>query len=132
MVDRQDAELPMQLARESFARWADAFSAADVELLVRLYTENAMMYGSRPQLLRGHDAIRDYLGSFSALGPKQIRFQQVSAEWAGPCAVSAAADAVLRFGGGNTEVFMRFTHVLVDEQQAWKIACHHASPTPSS
>ena len=131
MVDRQDAELPMQLARESFARWADAFSAADVEPLVRLYTENAMMYGSRPQLLRGHDAIRDYLGSFSTLGPKQIRFQQVRAEWAGPGAVSAAADAILCFGG-NTEVLMRFTNVLVDEQQAWKIACHHASPTPSS
>ena len=52
------------------SQWAKAFNAGDLEGLMALYAPDACLVPQPGQPVQGHDAIREALGNFLALGAK--------------------------------------------------------------
>jgi uncharacterized protein (TIGR02246 family) len=52
------------------SQWAKAFNAADLEGMMALYAPDAQLVPQPGQPLQGHDAIREALKNFLALGAK--------------------------------------------------------------
>lgn len=106
-------------------QWIDAFNSRDLDRHVRLYTEDAMLFGSDPVLYRGHEGVRTYFG---ALGPGAcVR------NYPEPAVVSLLDDVALTagfvdFAEGGRLLPYRLTWTLVRRQGNWRIAQHHGSP----
>ncbi len=106
-------------------RWVEVFNSHDLDSHSALYTEDAMLFGSIPELVVGRSAIRDYFGG---RGPDVH-----VAEYAFPRVVMlsdtmAATAAHVDFADGETPMPYRVTWMLVKQDGNWRIAQHHGSP----
>ena len=122
-------ETALHIAAASFERWAAAFATMRADAMVPLYSAGGVLYGSRPQLYRGHAGVADYFSSLAPQRCRSVEFEIIFAERLASNVVSTAATANFTLNDG-APIRMRFTHVLVLEEGEWKIASHHASPTP--
>lgn len=106
-------------------QWADAFNARDLARHVRLYTADAMLFGSTDELYRGHSGVHDY---FAGL-PASVQISNVPAP-----AVTRLSDEVavtaahVDFTDGEKLLPYRLTWALVLRGGNWRIAQHHGSP----
>ena len=110
-------------------RWTEAFARADAEALAALYTDDALFFGSMPDLYLGASGVRRY---FETL-PKGYE----NAAFADTQAVEIGADLIVSAGfvtftgERNRERFSllyRMSWTLVRSGDHWRIASHHASP----
>lgn len=61
--------MPETTAEETHRLWTDAFKGGDVDSLVELYEDRAVLVAQPGQpLVRGKDAIREALGGFVGMG----------------------------------------------------------------
>ena len=114
---------------EMQGRWAEAFARADADALAALYTDDALFFGSMPELYLKASGVRRY---FETL-PKGYE----AAAFADTQAVEIGADLIVSAGfvmftgehdGERFSVLYRMSWTLVRAGGDWRIASHHASP----
>jgi uncharacterized protein (TIGR02246 family) len=106
-------------------KWIEAFNSHDLDTHAALYTEDAMLFGSIPELVVGRAAIKAYFGG---RGPNVH-----VAHYPFPDVVTirddvAATAAHVDFADGDTPMPYRVTWMLVKQDGHWRIAQHHGSP----
>ena len=116
-------------------RWSEAFNSGDVEQIVRMYTNDALILGTlSPGMTSKPDDLRAYFKA-AAAAKLQVKLGDHSA-------VALAEDAVAIAGfydfsrpavdGQPVVVPARFSFVMVKKDGIWKIAHHHSSVRPKS
>jgi uncharacterized protein (TIGR02246 family) len=107
------------------AAWIAAFNNRDLDTHASLYTEDATLFGSIPELVIGRRGVRDY---FSRLGPnvKVRTYMEPHTVQISPDVVATAAH--VDFADGDNPVPYRVTWMLVKRDGNWRIAQHHGSP----
>ena len=118
--------MPQTLTIEALHdNWIEVFNNRDLDTHAALYTENAMLFGSQPELSVGRAAIRAY---FAARGPavKVLRYPLPHIVFHG--ADMAATAAHVDFADGAMLMPYRVTWMLVRRAGHWRIAQHHGSP----
>jgi uncharacterized protein (TIGR02246 family) len=110
-------------------RWADAFARADADALAALYTDDALFFGSMPDLYLGASGVRRYFETLPK-GYENAAFTDTEA-------VEIGADLIVSAGfvtftgehdGERFSVLYRMSWTLVRAGGNWRIASHHASP----
>ena len=120
-------EQARNLGAELLGLWSAAFSENSPVAMAALYREDAMLYGSKPELFVGSEGALAY---FSTLAPRRQRsvwFDEVTASFATPevLAIAATAGFVV---DQLPAIVMRFTQSWVHTDGAWRVISHHASP----
>jgi len=116
-------------------RWSEAFNSGDVEQIVRMYTNDALVLGTlSPGMSSKPDDLRAY---FKAAVAAKLRVKLGDHS-----AVALAEDAVAIAGfydfsrpaanGQPVVVPARFSFVMVKTDGIWKIAHQHSSVRPES
>jgi uncharacterized protein (TIGR02246 family) len=116
-------------------RWSAAFNSGDVEQIVRMYTDDALVFGTlSPGMISKPDDLRAYFKA-AAAAKLQVKLGDHSA-------VALAKDAVAiagfydfsRSAADGQPVFVpaRFSFVMVKKDGIWKIAHHQSSVRPKS
>jgi uncharacterized protein (TIGR02246 family) len=107
------------------AAWVDAFNRHDLEAHGALYTADAMMFGSTPDLVLGREGVRAYFAKrppgMQVRNYPLPRISQLTPE-------SAATAAYVDFADGDKVFPFRITWMLVKRNGNWLIAQHHGSP----
>jgi len=122
-------------AYPSIERWSEAFNSGDVEQIVRMYTNDALVLGTlSPDLTSKPDDLRAYFKAAAA--------ENLKVKLGDHSAVALAEDAVAIAGfydfsrpaadGQPVVVPARFSFVMVKKDGIWKIAHHHSSVRPKS
>jgi uncharacterized protein (TIGR02246 family) len=107
------------------AKWIEVFNTHELDAHAALYTEDAMLFGSIPDLVIGREAIRDYFGK-RGRGVHVHRYPKPHIVQLSP--EIAATAAHVDFADGDTLVPYRVTWMLVKRDGNWRIAQHHGSP----
>ena len=106
-------------------QWIEAFNSHDLTAHVALYTEDAMLWGSIPELSVGRAAIRSY---FARRGPKvhvsDYPYPHVVMLREDVAVTAADAD----FADGDTLLPHRLSWTVINQDGNWLIAQHHGSP----
>jgi uncharacterized protein (TIGR02246 family) len=116
-------------------RWSAAFNSGDVEQIVRMYTDDALVLGTfSPGMISKPDDLLAYFKA-AAAAKLQVKLGDHSA-------VALAKDAVAIAGfydfsrpaadGQPVVVHARFSFVMVKKDGIWKIAHHQSSVRPKS
>ena len=107
------------------AQWIDAFNDHDLDRHMKLYTEDATLFGSVDELQNGRDAIRRYFGK----RPPGIRVKAYPMPQVRHIAENVAVTAGhVDFADGEVLSPYRMTWVLVRSDGNWRITQHHGSP----
>lgn len=106
-------------------QWVEAFNSRDLDKHVSLYTENAMLFGSKDELYRGQSGIRRYFGALPA--------NACVRDYPTPAVVHLSEDVAVTagyidFADGETLLPYRLTWSVVRQEGNWRIAQHHGSP----
>ncbi len=120
-------EDPEKIAARVREAWSRAFAARDIEALAALYDEDALFFGSTPDLCLGRDGARAY---FSTL-PADVVLDDFPAQETrrtGPDTIVAAGCWRFLFGGEARPYRLAWT--LARRGGQWLIAAHHASARP--
>ena len=116
-------------------RWSAAFNSGDVEQIVRMYTDDALVLGTlSPGMISKPDDLRAYFKAAAAA--------KLQVKLGGHSAVALAKDAVAIAGfydfsrpaadGQPVVVPARFSFVMVKKDGIWRIAHHQSSVRPKS
>jgi uncharacterized protein (TIGR02246 family) len=116
-------------------RWSEAFNSGDVEQIVRMYTNDALVFGTlSPGMTSKPDDLRAYFKAAAAV--------KLQVELGDHSAVTLAENAVAIAGfydfsrpaadGQPVVVPARFSFIMVKKGGIWKIAHHHSSVRPKS
>ena len=114
-----------QVAADLRARWSAAFARRDVGALAGLYTDDALFFGSRPELFRGREGVATYFRGLAA--------DVILEAFEAPDIVAITPEVFVTAGywrftfAGETR-FYRLTWVVVARAGRWLIAQHHAAP----
>lgn len=107
------------------AEWIAAFNAHDLDRHMKLYTEDAILFGSVDELQKGRESIRKYFGA----RPPTIRVKAYPMPEVREIAPDVLVTAAhVDFADGETPSPYRLTWVLVRKDRNWRIAQHHGSP----
>jgi uncharacterized protein (TIGR02246 family) len=112
------------------AKWSDAFAKWDLDALTGLYTKDALLFGTAPELYVGQDGVKTYFSKLPKGVFKSVAFSdQHVIRLTGSVIVAAGFVTFTREMNGQTsQVPLRITLTMVRQGKAWKIAAHHASP----
>ncbi len=125
---------PVDEASAVIGRWTAAYNAGDAEGLVKLYTPDAVLLGTRsPIISQGTEAIRTY---FSALvkpttGNKIVIDDRRMIVLGDLRSVLVTGFYTFLRGSAATPDPARFTLLLVNRGGVWLIAHHHSSVRPA-
>jgi uncharacterized protein (TIGR02246 family) len=121
-------------AYASIERWSEAFNSGDVEQIIRMYTNDALVFGTlSPGMTSNPDDLRAYFKA-AAASKLQVSLGDHSAVTLADDAVAIAGfyDFSTPAGGQSVVVPARFSFVMVKKDGIWKIAHHHSSVRPKS
>jgi uncharacterized protein (TIGR02246 family) len=111
--------------------WAAAFTKGDLEALMRLYDEDALLWGtSASKMRKGAGAIREYYAQLLKAFPGiRVSLAETSPRVFGNAGVNSGSYTIRRVGkGGRVNVTSaRFTMVYVWRGGKWLIVDHHSS-----
>lgn len=111
------------------ALWADAFGRQDWTSLAALYTDDAQLFGGKPDLFTSREGVLRY---FEAMPPGTALTAEFGAQHVvqvGPDVIVSAGDVAFRRADALAEPRRhRVTLVLANRGGEWRIASHHASP----
>jgi uncharacterized protein (TIGR02246 family) len=125
---------PVDEANALINRWTAAYNAGDAEGIVKLYTPDAVLLGTRsPIISQGTEAIRAY---FSALvkpttGNKIVLDDRRTIVLGDLRAVLVTGFYTFLRGAASTPDPARFTVLVVNRGGVWLIAHHHSSVRPA-
>jgi uncharacterized protein (TIGR02246 family) len=118
---------PAEDAAAVWAHWEQAYNSGDADKFVALYTKNAMLFGSAPQLSTGSDGVRTYYTKLPA-GIQAKMGEQKAVEVApNVLLISGFVDFTLKNG---TVLPFRLTLASVKTGGQWLVAQHHGSLVP--
>lgn len=123
---------PAEDASAVFIKWKAAYDANDNVAIAKLYTEDAILHGTRSRTLTiGRDAITNYFKIVVGTGSK-VQFVEQELRVINPTTVLAAGfnDFLRNKDGTLTPDPARFTILLVKQGDDWLIAHHHSSMRP--
>ena len=115
-------------------RWSEAFNSGDVEQIVRMYTDDALLLGTlSPGMTSKPDDLRAYFKG-AATAKLQVKLGDHSAVVLaeGVVAIAGFYDFSRPVADGQPVVPARFSFVMVMKDGIWKIAHHHSSVRPKS
>lgn len=123
-----------QVVQDVLAGWNRAAQTWNVDGLVAMYTEDALMFGGRPGLSVGLAGMRTYFGSYvGQLASTHLDLVDQYIVALAPDIYLTQGFGVFKFqlaSGENTGTTMRTTLVLVRRGGRWKIQQHHFSTIP--
>ena len=113
--------------------WADAFNSRQIERVLAQYAPDAVLWGTRSQIVRDTpELIRDYFSNMPsqphtrvALGESRIRLFGDLAINTGYYTFTGRAD-----DGTPTTSPARFTFVFAKRENRWLLIEHHSSASP--
>jgi uncharacterized protein (TIGR02246 family) len=110
-------------------RWAEAFARADAGALASLYTDDALFFGSKPDLYRQRSGVRHYFETLPK-GYEAAAFGETHAVRINPDLIASAGYVTFtgERGGERFSLLYRMSWVLARSGGEWRIASHHASP----
>lgn len=107
------------------AEWIAAFNAHDLDRHMKLYTEDAILFGSVDELQKGRERIKSYFGG----RPSTVRVKSYPMPEVRPVAPDVVVTGGhVDFADGDRLSPYRMTWVLVKQDGNWRIAQHHGSP----
>ena len=125
---------PKEDAYQTVEKWAAAFNSSDVEKVVALYSEDALVLGTlSPTLASKPDDLRHYFAR-SAAAKSHVTLGESAASVLSPDAV--AFEGFYEFsrpgkdGAAPAVNPARYSFVVVKRGSEWKIVQHHSSPRP--
>jgi len=128
VVAPQPAEEPSPPVAE---QWAAAFTRGDLDALMRLYDDDARLWGtSSSQLRTGARAIRQYYAQlFEAFPGTRIALRETSARMYGDAGVNSGSYTMRRVAADGKVVVTsaRFTMTYVRRGGQWLIVDQHSS-----
>jgi uncharacterized protein (TIGR02246 family) len=110
-------------------RWAEAFARADADVLASLYTEDALFFGSMPDLYLQRSGVRRYFETLPK-GYEGAAFGETQAVEINPNLIVAAGFVTFtgERGGERFCLLYRMSWTLTRSGEDWRIVSHHASP----
>ena len=113
-----------RIAGDLRALWAQAFAVRDLGGLVGIYAPVALLFGSTPQLFKGHEGVRAY---FAGLSPDVTleAFEEPELVSVAPGVFATAGFWRFRFGAEPR--LYRLTWVVAERDGGWRIVQHHAA-----
>lgn len=123
-----------QAIHEVLAGWNRAAQTWNVDGLVAMYTEDALMFGGRPGLSVGLAGMRTYFASYvDQLASTHLDLVDQYIVALAPDIYLAQGFGIFKFrlaSGEHTGTTMRTTLVLIRREGQWKIQQHHFSTIP--
>ena len=120
---------PKTIVSSLAADWARLGLAGDVGGLVNLYKDDAIFFGSLPNMYFGLSGVAEYFRVTSLTSLKSVRFDWQEARFIAPSVINAGG--LVHFGMEieSVPISWRFgmSWTLVRSGANWKIAAHHAS-----
>lgn len=136
MVDPQDvapnaaAEEAKKIVNALAGDWTKLGLAGELDRLVDLYANDAMFFGSLPNLFFGQAGVAEYFRTIALTSLASVRFDWQQATFIEPSVINAGG--LVYFGqeieGELASWRFGISWVLVNSGAGWKIAAHHASP----
>ncbi len=115
-------------------QWATAFSKGDLDALMNLYDEDALLWGTSSSGIRkGAKAIRQYYAQLLKAFPgTRVSLQQTNPRRYGDTGVNSGAYTMRRTASEGRVVVTsaRFTMTYVSRAGRWLIVDHHSSLAP--
>ena len=123
---------PGEDANAAVTRWAATYSANDAELIVNLYTPDAIFLGTvSPIIADTLEARRAYFARLPGSGNKSVIGDHRTIVLSDTAVLVAGFyDFTLMQGGKAVESSARFSMLLVKRGNDWLIAHHHSSQRP--
>jgi uncharacterized protein (TIGR02246 family) len=110
-------------------RWSAAFGQRDWTALASLYTDDAQLFGGKPDLFTKRDGVLRYFEAMPAGAPMTATFGAQHVVHLAPGVIVSAGKIAFRHAGALAEPRpYRITLVLAFQDGQWRIASHHASP----
>lgn len=110
------------------ALWADAFGRQEWELLASLYTDDAQLFGGKPDLVTSREGVRRYFEAMPPGAALTAKFGAQHVVQIAPDVIVSAGDVAFRRAGALELRQHRITLVIANRGGQWRIASHHASP----
>ena len=120
----------MKTPAEFVEEWMETICSNNVEAIVSLYKEEAVLLGTLDGKLRkGHSEIKEYFDFFVKLQPCGKITSIVEEDFGHRCmgVANGTYDFELSENGEKTLTSARFTFVLERAGTKWKIHSHHSS-----
>jgi uncharacterized protein (TIGR02246 family) len=123
---------PAEEANAALDRFSAAYSANDVEALVKLYAPNAILMGTNsPVISDGRDAVRTYFTNLKLAGSgnkNEIQERRTIVVNDSAVVVTGFYQFIRMSDGKPVPGPARFTVLLTKVDGQWLIAHHHSSP----
>ncbi|MDI9349518.1 MAG: SgcJ/EcaC family oxidoreductase [Candidatus Symbiobacter sp.] len=115
-------------------KWAAALNQHDLERVVSLYADRAVLLPTISSELRtDHDRIRAYFEMLFQRMPKLRVVQSILHHFGGNVAVRSGIYVFTLDKDGKTDnLWARFTFIYHQENGEWKIMTHHSSTLPET
>jgi len=116
-------------------QWASTFNQGDPSAIVRLYLEDAVLWGAvATELLTGWQAIRDYFARACVPGAlPRVQIEQQHVRVIGDVAINSGAYLFhVTEQGGERALPARFSMVWRKTPAGWRIVDHHSSARPAT
>jgi len=116
------------ISGELQALWADAFGRQEWEFLASLYTDDAQLFGGKPDLFTSREGVRRYFEAMPPGAALTAKFGAQHVVQIAPDVIVSAGDVAFRRAGALEPRQHRITLVIANRAGQWRIASHHASP----
>ena len=110
----------------ALAKWSEAFACNDWDALTQLYSANALLYGSAPQLYCG-EGIKSYFNALPPLSGAMASFSEVKVVPIGAEIINVAGIVNFSVPTRPVALAFRITLVFMSEEGIWRIISHHVS-----
>jgi ketosteroid isomerase-like protein len=123
---------PAEDANAIVANWAASYSANDIDALLGLYSADAILLGTTsPIIADTAESRRAYFARLPGTGNKSVigdHRTMVASDTV--VLVTGFYDFTIVRDGKPTESPSRFSMLVVNQGDGWRIAHHHSSPRP--
>ncbi len=121
----------MKTPAEFVEEWMETICSNNVENIVSLYKEDAVLLGTLDKKVRkGRDQIKEYFDFFIKLKPCGRITELVDEAYGSVCVANGTYDFDLIENGESIVAPARFTFVLERAGTKWMIQSHHSSKQP--
>ena len=118
---------------EFIQEWMEAVCSNDVNTIISLYKEDAVLLGTLDKNVRkGRDEIKQYFDFFVKLKPCGKITELVEEDYGRVCVVNGTYDFNLTENNKSVVAPARFTFVLERAEMKWIIQSHHSSKQPKN
>ena len=123
----------MKTPKEFIEEWMEAVCSNDVNAIISLYKEDAVLLGTLDKKVRkGRDQIKGYFDFFVKLKPCGQVTEIVEEDFGRIAVANGTYDFDLTENGEKTVAPARFTFVLERGGTKWMIQSHHSSKEPEN